>query len=57
MYSEPAVLDPDLEKNLLKAHETLDKAVDSVFSDKPLESEEERQRALLEMYKKMTNEK
>ena len=57
MYSEPAVLDPDLEKNLLKAHEALDKAVDSAFSDKPLKSEEERQRALLEMYKKMTNEK
>lgn len=53
MYSEPAVLDPDLEKNLLKAHEALDKAVDSVFSNKPLKSEEERQKVLFEAYEKI----
>lgn len=53
MYSEPAVLDPDLEKNLLKAHEALDKAVDSVFSNKPLKSEEERQKVLFEAYGKI----
>ncbi|MBO7671161.1 MAG: DNA methyltransferase [Aeriscardovia sp.] len=44
-------------QDLKKAHEALDKAVDSVFTGKPLKSEEERQKALLEMYKKMTNEK
>ncbi|MBQ1349016.1 MAG: DNA methyltransferase [Aeriscardovia sp.] len=43
-------------QDLRKAHEALDKAMDAVFSDKPLKSEEERQKALLEMYKKMTNE-
>ena len=49
---------PDnMPQDLKKAHEALDKAVDSVFAGKPLKSEEERQKALLEMYKKMTNEK
>ena len=49
--------DPDnMPQDLRKAHEALDKAMDAVFSDKPLKSEEERQKALLEMYKKMTNE-
>lgn len=42
--------------DLRKAHKTLDKAVDRVFSDKPLESEEERQKALLEVYEKMTED-
>ena len=41
--------------DLKKAHDALDKAMDSVFSDKPFKGEEERQKALLEMYKKMTN--
>ena len=50
--------DPDnMPSNLKKAHEALDKAVDSVFSNKPLESEEERQRALLEAYEEMTGAK
>ena len=50
--------DPDnMPQDLRKAHEVLDMAMDSVFSNKPLRSEEERQKALLEMYKKMTNEK
>ena len=49
--------DPDnMPQDLKKAHEALDKAMDALFSDKPLKSEEERQRALLEMYRKMTNE-
>ena len=47
--------DPDnMPQDLRKAHEALDSAMDKVFSDKPLKSEEERQKALLEMYKKMT---
>ena len=33
--------------------EALDKAVDSVFSDKPLKSEEERQKVLFEAYGKI----
>lgn len=50
--------DPDnMPSDLKKAHEALDRAMDSVFSNKPLRSEEERQKTLLEMYKKMTNEK
>ena len=49
---DPGNMPPDLRK----AHEALDKAMDRVFSDKPFNSEEERQKALLEMYKKMTNE-
>ncbi|MBQ1374481.1 MAG: DNA methyltransferase [Aeriscardovia sp.] len=43
-------------QDLRKAHEALDRAMDKIFSDKPFNSEEERQRALLEMYRKMTNE-
>ncbi|MBQ1804147.1 MAG: class I SAM-dependent DNA methyltransferase, partial [Bifidobacteriaceae bacterium] len=39
-----ALYDPaNMPSDLKKAHEALDKAVDSVFSNKPLESEEERQ--------------
>ena len=41
---------------LRKAHEALDKAVDSVFSDKPFKSEEERQKTLLEAYEEMTED-
>ena len=49
--------DPDnMPQDLRKAHEALDRAMDKIFSDKPFNSEEERQRALLEMYRKMTNE-
>ncbi len=49
--------DPDnMPQDLKKAHEALDRAIDKVFSDKPLRGEKERQKALLEMYKKMTNE-
>lgn len=47
----------NMPQDLRKAHEALDKAVDSVFSDKPLKSEEERQKALLKAYEEMTNEK
>ena len=47
----------NMPEDLRKAHQALDKAMDRVFSDKPFNSEEERQKALLEMYKKMTNEK
>ena len=50
--------DPDnMPPDLKKAHEALDKAVDAIFSDKPLRSEEERQKALLEAYEEMTGEK
>ena len=50
--------DPDnMPKDLKKAHEALDKAMDGVFSDKPFRSEEERQKALLESYEKMTGKK
>lgn len=47
----------NMPQDLRKAHEALDKAMDRVFSDKPLESEEERQKTLLEAYEKMTGEK
>ena len=40
--------------DLRKAHEALDKAMDSVFSNNPLKSEEERQKALLNAYEEMT---
>ena len=53
LYNPTRLMPPSLQK----AHEALDKAVDSVFSDKPLRSEEERQKALLEAYKEMTGEK
>ena len=47
--------DPDnMPPDLRKAHEALDKAMDSVFSNNPLKSEEERQKALLKAYEKMT---
>ena len=47
--------DPDnMPSDLRKAHEALDKAVDSVFSNKPFNSEEERQKALLKAYEEMT---
>ena len=49
---------PDnMPKDLKKAHEALDKAMDGVFSDKPFRSEEERQKALLKSYEKMTGKK
>ena len=47
----------NMPSDLRKAHQSLDKAMDRVFSDKPFESEEERQRALLERYEKITGEK
>ena len=47
----------NMPSDLRKAHEALDKAVDSVFSDEPLRSEEERRKALLEAYEEMTGEK
>ncbi|MBO7717709.1 MAG: DNA methyltransferase [Aeriscardovia sp.] len=43
-------------QDLKTSHEALDKAVDSVFSDKPLESEKERQKALLKAYEEMAGE-
>lgn len=43
--------------DLKKAHDALDKAMDSVFSDKPFRGEEERQKALLEADEEMTGEK
>ena len=46
----------NMPSDLRKAHEALDKAMDAVFSDKPLRSEEERQKALLEIYEKMTED-
>ena len=49
---DPANMPPDLRK----AHEALDKAVDLVFAGKPLKSEEERQKALLEAYEEMIGE-
>ena len=49
--------DPDnMPQDLKTSHEALDKAVDSVFSDKPLESEKERQKALLKAYEEMAGE-
>ena len=47
----------NMPSDLKKAHEALDKAMDAVFSDKPLRSEEERQKALLKSYEEMTGEK
>ena len=47
----------NMPEDLRKAHQALDKAMDGVFSDKPFRSEEERQKALLESYEKMTEEK
>ncbi|MBQ1374513.1 MAG: methyltransferase [Aeriscardovia sp.] len=47
----------NMSSDLKTAHEALDRAMDRVFSDKPLRSEEERQKALLEAYEKMTGEK
>ena len=45
--------DPDnMPSDLKKAHEALDRAMDSVFSNKPFNNELARQKALLEMYKK-----
>lgn len=45
--------DPDnMPQDLKKAHEALDRAMDSVFSNKPFNNELARQKALLEMYKK-----
>ena len=41
-------------RTLEKPMKPLDKAVDSVSSDKPLKSEEERQKVLLEAYEEMT---
>ena len=50
--------DPDnMPSDLRKAHEALDKAMDSVFSNNPLKSQKERQKALLKAYEEMTNEK
>ncbi|MBQ1299157.1 MAG: DNA methyltransferase [Aeriscardovia sp.] len=43
-------------QDLRKAHQSLDKAMDAVFSDKPFNSEEERQKALLEAYQRMREE-
>lgn len=49
--------DPDnMPSDLRKAHEALDRAMDRVFSDKPFKNEEERQKALLEAYEKMTED-
>lgn len=47
--------DPDnMPPDLKKAHEALDRAMDRVFSYKPFNSEEERQKALLDTYEEMT---
>ena len=46
----------NMPQDLRKAHQSLDKAMDAVFSDKPLRSEEERQKALLEAYQRMREE-
>ena len=43
-------------QDLRKAHQSLDKAMDALFSDKPFKSEEERQKGLLEAYQRMTEE-
>lgn len=42
----------NMPQDLRKAHEALDRAMDSVFSNKPFNNELARQKALLEMYKK-----
>ena len=47
----------NMPQDLKKAHAALDKAMDSVFSDKPFKGGEERQKALLETYEEMTGEK
>ena len=47
----------NIPSDLRKAHEALDRAMDRIFSDKPFNSEEERQKALLEAYEEMTGEK
>ncbi len=57
MYNKPFKLDKDLQDVLKDAHNSLDRAIDTVFSAKPFNGELERQKALLEMYKEMTNEK
>ena len=48
-------------QDLRKAHESLDRAVDVIFSpsasSKSFKTEEERQKALLEAYEEMTREK
>lgn len=44
----------NMPSDLKKTHEALDKAMDAVFSDKPFNSEEERQKVLLEAYEEMT---
>ena len=48
-------------QDLRKAHESLDRAVDAIFSpsasSKSFKTEEERQKALLEAYEEMTGEK
>ena len=57
-YSDASLADlydpANMPSDLRIAHEALDKAVDSVFSNKPLRSEEERQKVLLEAYEEMT---
>lgn len=57
LYPQSALCDlynpSPVPKELIKAHEALDKAVDAIFSDKPLRSEEERQKVLLEAYGKI----
>ena len=47
----------NMPQDLRKAHQALDKAMDGAFSDKPFKGEEERQKALLDAYEKMTSEK
>lgn len=43
--------------DLYKAHQALDEAVDNVFPGHPFKNERERQKALLEAYQRMTEEK
>lgn len=61
LYSDSDLSDlyspQNMPADLKKAHKKLDREMDSVFSAKPLKTEEERQRALLETYKKMMGEK
>ena len=58
LYPQSALCDlynpSPIPKELIKAHEALDRAVDTIFSDKPLRGEEERQKVLLEAYQEMT---
>lgn len=50
--------DPEsMPKDLKEAHKELDEVMDKVFSDKPLESQEDRQKVLLKAYEKATGEK